>query len=132
MGSSRPFRSVAVVVEDDPIQREMLASLLEEGHFEVIQCEDAQTADLALAKRHPALLVTDVNLVGAMSGLELARKARQLHPEIRVIVISGRPTPAVPDGVTFFAKPFYPTDLLREVERSEHAEKRSRLHCTLM
>ena len=121
MAQSRPFRSLAVVVEDDPIQREMLASMLEEGHFDVIQCEDAQTADLALAKRHPALLVTDVNLVGEMTGVELAQKTRAAHPEIRVIVISGRGAPALPDGVTFFSKPFYPADLLREAGVPAHA-----------
>ena len=48
MGQSKPFRPTAVVVEDDEIQRDMIAVLLEESEFEVIQCEDAETASLAI------------------------------------------------------------------------------------
>jgi two-component system, cell cycle response regulator CpdR len=115
MGQSKPFRPTALVVEDDPIQREMIALLLEETDYDVIQCEDAETAELALNRR-PALLITDVSLVGAMTGLDLAERARELNPALHVIVMSGRPPArALPDGVTFFAKPFYPIELIREV-----------------
>jgi DNA-binding NtrC family response regulator len=121
MGQSKPFRPIALVVEDDPIQREMIALLLEETSYDVIQCEDAETAELALKNRHPALLVTDVTLVGAMNGIELVESARQINPSLRVIVMSGKPPArALPDGVTFFAKPFYPVELLREVSGSKH------------
>ena len=122
MGHPRPFRPTALVVEDDPIQREMIALLLQETSYDVIQCEDAETAELALKSRHPALLVTDITLVGEMTGLELVEHARQLQPGIRMIVMSGKPLAhALPDGVTFFAKPFYPIELLREVsDRSRH------------
>ncbi|WP_298259687.1 response regulator [Bradyrhizobium sp.] len=116
MGQSKPFRPIALVVEDDPIQREMIALLLEETNYDVIQCEDAETAELALKNRHPALLVTDVSLVGEMTGLDLVECARRVNPSLRVIVMSGQPPAhALPDGVTFFAKPFYPVELIREV-----------------
>jgi CheY-like chemotaxis protein len=115
MGQSKPFRPTALVVEDDPIQREMIVLLLEETDYDVIQCEDAETAELALS-RHPALLITDVSLVGAMSGIELMERAREADPALRVIVMSGLPlAEALPDGVTFFAKPFYALELIREV-----------------
>ena len=117
MGQSKPFRSTALVVEDDPIQREMIALLLKETDYDVIQCEDAMTAELALKNRHPALLVTDISLVGAMTGIELVELAREVDPSLRVIVMSGRPLArALPDGVTFFAKPFYPIELIRELD----------------
>jgi DNA-binding NtrC family response regulator len=115
MAQSRPFLPTALVVEDDPIQREMIALLLETD-YDVIQCEDAETAELALKNRRTALLITDVSLVGAMTGIELVERARQLQPAIRVVVMSGRtPASALPDGVTFFEKPFYPIELIREV-----------------
>ena len=41
---SEPFRGTAIVVEDDVIQRNMIALLLEERNFTVIPCEDAETA----------------------------------------------------------------------------------------
>lgn len=116
MGQAKLFRATALVVEDDPIQREMLALLLEETDFDVIQCEDGETAELALKNRHPAVVITDVGLAGTMTGIELAEYARQINPASRVIVVSGRPLArALPDGVTFFEKPVYPIELLREV-----------------
>jgi two-component system cell cycle response regulator CpdR len=116
MGQSKPFRPTALLVEDDPIQREMIALLLEENDYNVVQCEDAETAVLALKNRRPALLIADVGLVGRMTGIELAECARRINPKLRIIVVSGQtPALALPEGVTFFAKPLYPVELLREV-----------------
>jgi hypothetical protein len=41
---------VALVVEDDDMQREMLATLLEESEMSVIQCENAEAAVSVLKK----------------------------------------------------------------------------------
>ena len=90
MGQSKPFRPTALVVEDDPIQREMIVRLLEENDYRVIQFEDAETAELALNRR-PSLLITDVTLVGDMTGIELVERAREVNPALRVIVMSGQP-----------------------------------------
>jgi two-component system, cell cycle response regulator CpdR len=118
MGQSKPFRQTAVVVEDDEIQRDMIVLLLEESDFQVIQCEDAETASLAIKRRHPSFLITDVNLSGKMDGVELAHFALRQYPHMRVVVISGQaPADALPDGARFLAKPFYPITLLREAAR---------------
>ncbi|QOZ29239.1 response regulator [Bradyrhizobium sp. CCBAU 51753] len=115
MGYAKMLRQVAIVVEDDPIQRDMIALLLEESHFDVIQCEDAETAALAVKMRHPALVITDIGLTGKMNGIELAQYALDCDRKVRVMVISGqRPSGALPDGVKFFEKPIYPVTLLRE------------------
>ena len=114
MGQFKPFRGTAIVVEDDPTQREMIALLLQESDFDVIQCEDAETAALAL-KRHPALLVTDVNLAGHMDGIELTHITRRTDPNVHVIVVSSiPPASALPDGTVFFPKPIHPVALIRE------------------
>lgn len=116
MAYARPVRQIAIVVEDDMIQRDMIALLLQEGHFDVIQCEDAETAALAIKMRHPSLVVTDIKLTGKMDGVELARLALDCDPGVRVLVISGRPPDsALPEGVKFFEKPVYPPMLLREL-----------------
>jgi two-component system, cell cycle response regulator CpdR len=115
---SEPFRRTAIVVEDDAIQRNMVALLLEERNFTVILCDDAETAFLALYSRHPSVLITDINLIGKMNGLELARLARMNDPMLRVVVISGQhPAAALPDGVTFLSKPVCPAALIREATR---------------
>jgi len=115
MGQSKPFRRTAIVVEDDAIQRDTIALLLEESDFEVIRCEDAETASLALKSRHPRLLVTDISLADKMNGVELARLARALDPTLRIVIISGQQLASVlPDGVTFLSKLVYPATLIRE------------------
>ena len=115
MGYAKVLRKVAIVAEDDPIQRDMIAILLEESHFDVIQCEDAETAALAVKMRHPSLVIADIELTGKMTGIELAQFALDCDRSVRVMVISGqRPPNALPDGVKFFEKPVYPVTLLRE------------------
>jgi two-component system cell cycle response regulator CpdR len=119
MGQSKPYRSTALIVEDDPMQREMITLLLEESDYDVFQCESAEAAERLLDKysNSLALLVTDVNLAGQMNGVELAHIARQRNPRLDVIVTSGRRLPqALPEGVKFWPKPWAALDVLREAE----------------
>ena len=120
MGQAKPFRATALVVEDDPMQREMISLLLEESDFDVIECESAEAAELVLERAGDSLvmMMTDVQLAGSMNGVELAYIARKYNPAIGVIVTSGRPLhQALPDGVQFWAKPWAPLDVIREAER---------------
>ena len=84
MGQSKPFRATALIVEDDPMQREMICLLLEESDIDVIECESAEAAELVLEQADASLvlLMTDVNLAGHMDGVELAHVAKKYNPEI--------------------------------------------------
>lgn len=42
MGQKRPDKPIALVVEDDIWQRELMVVLLEESEMTVIQCESAE------------------------------------------------------------------------------------------
>ena len=120
MGQSKPYRATALVVEDDPTQREMLCLLLEESEIDVIECESAEAAKLVLEQADASLvlLMTDVSLAGHMSGVELAHVAMKFNPEMDVIVTSGKPLrQTLPDGVKFWSKPWTPLDVIREAER---------------
>ena len=120
MGQSIPIRATALVVEDDPMQREMIALLLEESHFDVIECESAEAAEAVLRRigRQLALVMTDVSLAGTMDGVTLAHVAKRCDPTLEVIVTSGSPVPApLPDGVAYWAKPWAPLDVIRMAER---------------
>src|SRR5438874_9850908 len=92
MGQSKPFRATALVVEDDPMQREMICLLLEESEMDVIECESAEAAELVLQQSDASLvmLMTDVNLAGHMNGVELAHVAKKCNPDMDVIVTSGK------------------------------------------
>lgn len=122
MAQSKPFRATALIVEDDPSQREMISLLLEESDFDVIKCESAEAAELVLARNGGALclMITDVNLAGAMNGVELAFIAKHQLPKLDVVVTSGRPLArALPDGAKFWAKPWAALDVLRAAEMAQ-------------
>ena len=123
MGQSQPFKQVALVVEDDPMQRETIVTLLEESEMDVIQCESGEAAELVLEHVGGCLttMLTDVNLAGSMDGIELAQIARERFPELRIIVISASPRVSrLPDGTQFIAKPWRPLELLREARPWQH------------
>ena len=81
MGQSTAFRATALIVEDDPMQREMIALLLEESEVDVIECESAEAAEAVLERAGGSvvLMLTDVQLAGHMSGVELAHIARKIQ-----------------------------------------------------
>jgi CheY-like chemotaxis protein len=124
MGQSNPFRATALIVEDDPLQREMIGLLLEESDFDVIECESAEAAELVLQRRAGSLslMMTDVSLAGLMNGVELAHIAKRCNPALDVIVTSGRPLrQPLPDGASFWPKPWAPLDIIRVAEKMSHA-----------
>ena len=120
MGQSKPYRATALVVEDDPMQREMICLLLEESDMDVIECESAEAAELVLEQADASLvlMMTDVQLAGHKNGVELAHVAKKFNPEMDVIVTSGKPLrQKLPDGAQFWSKPWAPLDVIREAEK---------------
>jgi CheY-like chemotaxis protein len=107
----------ALVVEDDALQREILADLLKDQGLEVIECTTAEAAELVVASTGAALkaLVTDVSLAGEMSGTELAQFAKRRFPHINVVMVSGRSPPYIPQDASFLLKPYRPRELLEAV-----------------
>ena len=117
------MRPLALVVEDDRAQREVLSVLLEESEMKVLECESAEAAILLLEKYgdHLSLLFTDVQLAGKMDGATLAAFAKQHFPNLTVIVTSGRACPReLPPDAKFMPKPWHAIDVLREAERAQH------------
>jgi CheY-like chemotaxis protein len=123
MAQASPFKPIALVVEDDELQREMVAVLLEESEMGVIQCESAEAALDVVEKigTSLSLIFTDVNLAGSLDGVELAHFVRSNYPDVSVIVTSGyAPQHPLPEGAMFMQKPWIPLELLREAERAQH------------
>ena len=113
------FTPIALVVEDDPDQRDLLSVLLEEAEFQVFSCESAEAALRLLDKYGSvlSLLVTDVRLAGTMTGADLAYVAKHRHPNLSIIVTSGSAEPTLPQDTLFMPKPWRALDILREAER---------------
>lgn len=108
----------ALVVEDDEVQRRMVNVILEGTGFEVLQSDTAEAAMVILEEvgHDLALMVADVRLNGEMRGSQLASFARQLFPNIKVIVTSGHDWPVLPEGAIFLRKPWKPVELMREAQ----------------
>jgi DNA-binding NtrC family response regulator len=108
---------VVLLVEDDKLQREILADLLKNEGFEVIECTTAEAAELIIATTGTELraIVTDHNLAGEMTGAALARYARCRQPGMTIVVMSGTTVKPLPANATFLQKPFAPERLLEVV-----------------
>jgi two-component SAPR family response regulator len=63
-------------------------------------------------------LFTDIVMPNGMNGIALAREARRLRPEIRVLLTSGysRDRMDADDDWAFLAKPYQMAELARQVE----------------
>lgn len=95
-----------LLVDDDESTRACLSQLLElEGH-PLDACADSAEALSRLQARAYAALLTD-HVMPGMTGLELARTAKRIYPEIRCFVITGQPAPDASelDSVTWMSKP---------------------------
>ena len=123
MGQTQPYKRLALVVEDDPLQRESIVTLLEESDMDVIQCESGEAAEMVLEHVGGCLttLLTDVSLAGSMDGIELAQIAHERYPALRIVVISATPRVSrLPDGTSFISKPWSPLELLRQTQMTRH------------
>ena len=101
---------VTLLVEDDPLQREIMSDLLRDEGFEVVECATAEAAELIVTSTGPELraLVTDQNLAGNMTGVDLAEYARERHSRLNIIVMSGTVVDRLPPRAVFLQKPFAP------------------------
>ncbi len=111
-----------LLIEDEEHIRLALERLLRSGGYSVQSCENGEAA-LRIAEQETGpihLMVSDVVMPG-MSGLELADALRHVHPETKILLISGylerssAPQPQRPRGIAFLAKPFDPGDLMAKI-----------------
>jgi two-component system, cell cycle response regulator CpdR len=108
---SVPMPRRALVADDDPFMRELVASMLEELGCETVTARSGADALGRLAnERTIDLLVADINMPG-MSGTEVAERARSFRPGIRILLISGRESDG--RGFPLLQKPFSRSDLRR-------------------
>ncbi len=84
----------ALVAEDEVLIREILCDELEDAGLAVQAFASAEETLAAIENGAPVdLLFTDINLSGQMTGWELGLKARERHPDLRVIYATGGSEP---------------------------------------
>jgi two-component system OmpR family response regulator len=102
-GAARTLRGVTaarvLVVEDEPVLRETMATALEAAGFVVLAAADGRELAAAVARFRPDAAVLDISLPGP-DGLALARRLRELGG-VAVVFVTARD--AVDDRLAGFA-----------------------------
>jgi CheY-like chemotaxis protein len=111
-----------LVVEDDDGVRAAVTDLLSELGYTVLKAANAEEALTILkAGAHVDLLFTDVVMPGNIPTRELARRAKDSRPDIRVLFTSGYTQNAIvhngklDDDVFLLSKPYRKDDLARKL-----------------
>jgi two-component system cell cycle response regulator CpdR len=111
-----------LLAEDDDSIRIFLARALRRAGHEVEAHGSGETALAALADASFDLLVADVVMPG-LDGIELARRAGDIWPQLRIVFITGfaavalRHADVMPSPATVLTKPFHLRELVGEIER---------------
>jgi CheY-like chemotaxis protein len=107
--------TTVLVVEDEPTVRVLAESIIEALGYMILSAANAREAIALLEQDEPVdILFTDINLPDgpdAIDGLELARKAIELCPSLRVIYTTGHGqtdgmTALFVEDATFLPKPY--------------------------
>ncbi|MEO7072656.1 MAG: PAS domain S-box protein [Rhodanobacter sp.] len=101
-----------LVVEDEPIVRNIVVEVLHQLGYQTLEAADAEAGlDLLRSGAEVAMLISDIGLPG-MDGRQFADAARALHPQLRVLLMSGYASAAISasgflgPGMVLVTKPF--------------------------
>ena len=111
-----------LLAEDDNDMRRFLVRALQNAGFDVASFDNGLSAYNRLREEPFELLLTDI-VMPEMDGIELARRATELDPDIKVMFITGfaaaalNPDNNAPKDAKILSKPFHLRDLVSEVQR---------------
>ena len=111
---------LVLLVDDEVLIHDLVAEALVEAGYAVAPAHDGDAA-LALVETSDGLrgLITDINLGSGPNGWEVAKRARQLYPQVAVVYVSGgNPQEWVSEGVpnsAMITKPFAPAQVVTAI-----------------
>ncbi len=111
-----------LLAEDDNDMRRFLVKALEKAGYDVVDFDNGASAYERLREEPFNLLLTDI-VMPEMDGIELARKATEIDPDLKVMFITGfaavalNPDSNAPKDAKVLSKPFHLRDLVAEVEK---------------
>jgi DNA-binding response OmpR family regulator len=113
-----------LLVEDEYLISEWVAQSLSEQGFAVQTAANAADALGHLSSDQVDVLFTDINLPGDMDGAALARRAREILPNLPVVYASARLTTLAPEarvpGAIMVPKPYEPALVGRLITAALH------------
>lgn len=111
-----------LLAEDDNDMRKFLSKALNNAGYEVVSFDNGSSAYDRLREEPFNLLLTDI-VMPEMDGIELARRATEIDPDLKVMFITGfaavalNPDSNAPKDAKVLSKPFHLRDLVNEVEK---------------
>jgi two-component system cell cycle response regulator CpdR len=114
--------SKILLAEDDIDMRRFLVKALQNAGFEVISYDNGLSAYQRLREEPFELLLTDI-VMPEMDGIELARRAAELDPDIKIMFITGFAAVALnsdssaPKHAKVLSKPVHLRELVSEVQK---------------
>ena len=111
-----------LLAEDDNDMRRFLVKALEKAGYNVASFDNGASAYDRLREEPFSLLLTDI-VMPEMDGIELARRATELDPDLKVMFITGFAAVALnadskaPKDAKVLSKPFHLRDLVDEVNK---------------
>ena len=120
MGTALGEPRLILVVDDNPLVALTVEHTLRDAGFAVLTVSSGKEACRLIEQADElTAVVTDIRLEADTDGWEVARHAREVHPEIAVVYISGQSADendgsGVPDSC-MLAKPFGRTRLVEAV-----------------
>jgi two-component system, cell cycle response regulator CpdR len=109
-----------LLAEDDTDMRRFLVRALQTAGYNVISFDNGLAAYQRLREEPFELLLTDI-VMPEMDGIELARRAAELDPDIKIMFITGfaavalNPDSTAPRQAKVLSKPFHLRELVSEV-----------------
>ena len=111
-----------LLAEDDTDMRRFLVKALQNAGHDVVAFDNGKSAYERIREEPFTLLLTDI-VMPEMDGIELARRAAELDPDIKIMFITGfaavalNPDSNAPKDAKVLSKPFHLKDLVNEVEK---------------
>jgi two-component system, cell cycle response regulator CpdR len=111
-----------ILAEDDNDMRRFLVKALQNAGFDVISFDNGLSAYQRLREEPFELLLTDI-VMPEMDGIELARRASELDPDIKIMFITGfaavalNSDSAAPKNAKVLSKPVHLRELVSEVQK---------------
>ncbi len=111
-----------LLAEDDNDMRRFLVKALEKAGYHVTHFDNGASAYERLQEEPFSLLLTDI-VMPEMDGIELARRATEIDPDLKIMFITGfaavalNPDSDAPRDAKVLSKPFHLRDLVNEIEK---------------
>lgn len=114
MASPASDRLTVLVVEDEPLVRQVTVQSLIDSGYDVIEAETGDEAVSFLDQGRPVdVLFTDIRMPGTVNGWQVAEAFRAAKPGLPVLYATGHSTLQTPvSGSLFFRKPYKPSQVV--------------------